>query len=113
MAEATVHAAEKAASGVKELAQQSFRLALDIDIKAPVVIVPQSSTSTNVLVADLGLINIKNQFSIVTTKIRSSLPPVIDCMMVKLSDLKLYRSVAKQSAFTAVNFFFMLTHFSL
>ncbi|KAM3940361.1 intermembrane lipid transfer protein VPS13A [Leptodactylus fuscus] len=93
LTEATVHAAEKAASGVKELAQHSFRLALDINIKAPVVIVPQSSTSTNVLVADLGLINIKNNFSIVTPKLRSNLPPVIDCMIVKLSDLKLYRTV--------------------
>ncbi|XP_056379493.1 intermembrane lipid transfer protein VPS13A isoform X1 [Hyla sarda] len=93
LTEATVHAAEKAASGVKELAQHSFRLSLDINIKAPVVIVPQSSTSTNVLVADLGLINIKNNFSIVTPRIRSSLPPVVDCIMVKLSDLKLYRTL--------------------
>ncbi|XP_073399904.1 intermembrane lipid transfer protein VPS13A [Dendrobates tinctorius] len=93
LAEATVHAAEKAASGVKEMTQHSFRLALDINIKAPVVIVPQSSTSRNVLVADLGLINIKNRFSIITPKLRSNLPPVIDCMMVKLSDLKLYRTV--------------------
>ncbi|XP_075684410.1 intermembrane lipid transfer protein VPS13A [Rhinoderma darwinii] len=93
LTEATVLAAEKAASGVKELAQHSFRLALDINVKAPVVIVPQSSTSTNVLVADFGFINIKNHFSIVTLKSRSNLPPVIDCMMVKLSDLKLYRTV--------------------
>ncbi|XP_063769904.1 intermembrane lipid transfer protein VPS13A [Pseudophryne corroboree] len=93
LTEATLLAAEKAASGVKELAQRSFRLALDINIKAPVVIVPQSSTSTNVLVADLGLINIKNQFSIVTSKPSGNLPPVIDCITVKLSDLKLYRTV--------------------
>ncbi|KAM4808096.1 intermembrane lipid transfer protein VPS13A [Rhinophrynus dorsalis] len=92
LTEATVHAAEIAASGVKELAQHSFRLALDINIKAPVVIVPQSSTSSNVLVADLGLINIKNQFSIVSTKIGGNLPPVIESMTVKLSELKLYRT---------------------
>ncbi|KAM9329208.1 intermembrane lipid transfer protein VPS13A [Gastrophryne carolinensis] len=92
LTDATVHAAEKAASGVKELAQQSFRLALDINIKAPVVIIPQSSRSSNVLVADLGHINVKNQFLMVTPKKRSSLPPVIDCMTVKLSDLKLYRA---------------------
>ncbi|XP_075067122.1 intermembrane lipid transfer protein VPS13A isoform X2 [Mixophyes fleayi] len=98
LTEATVLAAEKAASGVKELAQRSFRLALDINIKAPVVIVPQSSTSTNVLVADLGLINIKNQFSIVTSKPCSNLPPVIDCITVTLSDLKLYRTVHEKGA---------------
>ncbi|XP_066460243.1 intermembrane lipid transfer protein VPS13A [Eleutherodactylus coqui] len=93
LTEATVLAAEKAASEMKELTRHSFRLALDINIKAPVVIVPQSSTSTNVLVADLGLINIRNHFTIVTPKGSSDIPPVMDCMMVKLSDLKLYRTV--------------------
>ncbi|KAG8455268.1 hypothetical protein GDO86_001462, partial [Hymenochirus boettgeri] len=91
LAEATVHAAEKAASGVKELAQHSFRLALDINVKAPVIIVPQSCSSSQVLVADLGLITVKNQFSIVTPK-SYNLPPVVDSMTVKLSELKLYRT---------------------
>ncbi|XP_077331018.1 intermembrane lipid transfer protein VPS13A isoform X1 [Lithobates pipiens] len=98
LTDATVHAAEKAASGVKELAQQSFRLHLDINIKAPVVIVPQSSTSSDVLVADLGLITVKNTFSLVTPKIRSNLPPVVDCMTVKLSNLKLYRTVYEKGS---------------
>lgn len=98
LTDATVHAAEKAASGVKELAQQSFRLALDINIKAPVVIVPQSSTSSDVLVADLGLITVKNTFSLVTCKSQSNLPPVIDCMTVKLSNLKLYRTVFEKGS---------------
>ncbi|KAM8960573.1 intermembrane lipid transfer protein VPS13A [Pelodytes ibericus] len=95
LAEATVHAAEKAATGVKELAQHSYRLALDINVKAPVVLVPQSSTSSNVLVADFGLITVKNQFFIVTPKSRCNLPPVIDSMTVKLSELKLYRTVCE------------------
>ncbi|CAH2294187.1 vacuolar sorting-associated 13A isoform X1 [Pelobates cultripes] len=96
LAEATVHAAEKAATGVKELAQHSYRMSLDIKFKAPVVIVPQSSTSSNLLVADLGLITVKNQFFIVTPKTRCSLPPVIDAMTVKLSELKLYRAVCEK-----------------
>ncbi|NXA51596.1 VP13A protein, partial [Nothocercus julius] len=90
--EATVQAAEKAATGVKELAERSSRLALDINIKAPVVIVPQSAMSANVLVADLGLITVKNRFVIAKTKTRYTLPPVIDSMTVRLSELKLYRS---------------------
>uniref|UniRef100_A0A8C4VB39 Vacuolar protein sorting 13 homolog A n=1 Tax=Falco tinnunculus TaxID=100819 RepID=A0A8C4VB39_FALTI len=92
LTEATVQAAEKAATGVKELAERSSRLALDINIKAPVVIVPQSAMSANVLVADLGLITVKNQFFIAKTKTRYNLPPVVDSMTVKLSELKLYRS---------------------
>ncbi|NXB93684.1 VP13A protein, partial [Vidua chalybeata] len=98
LTEATVRTAEKAATGVKELAERSSRLALDINIKAPVVIIPQSAMSANVLVADLGLITVKNQFFIAKTKTRCSLPPVIDSMTVKLSELKLYRSYYEQDA---------------
>ncbi|NWV17170.1 VP13A protein, partial [Origma solitaria] len=98
LTEATVQAAEKAATGVKVLAERSSRLALDINIKAPVVIVPQSAMSANVLVADLGLITVKNQFFIAKTKTRYNLPPVIDSMTVKLSELKLYRSCYEQDS---------------
>lgn len=55
------------------------------------MIIPQSAMSANVLVADLGLITVKNQFFIAKTKTRCTLPPVIDSMTVKLSELKLYR----------------------
>ncbi|NXA14439.1 VP13A protein, partial [Sapayoa aenigma] len=95
LTEATVQVAEKAATGVKE---RSTRLALDINIKAPVVIVPQSAMSANVLVADLGLITVKNKFFIAKTKTRYNLPPVIDSMTVKLSELKLYRSYYEQGS---------------
>lgn len=89
--EATVQAAEKAATGVKELAQRCSRMALDVNIKAPVVIVPQSAVSTNVLVADFGRITVRNKFFIAKTKLRCALPPVVDSMTVNLSELKLYR----------------------
>uniref|UniRef100_A0A8C3VHC8 Vacuolar protein sorting 13 homolog A n=1 Tax=Catharus ustulatus TaxID=91951 RepID=A0A8C3VHC8_CATUS len=98
LTEATVRTAEKAATGVKGLAERSSRLALDINIKAPVVIIPQSAMSANVLVADLGLITVKNQFFIAKTKTRCSVPPVIDSMTVKLSELKLYRSYYEQDS---------------
>ncbi|XP_060618149.2 intermembrane lipid transfer protein VPS13A isoform X1 [Anolis sagrei] len=90
--EATVQAAEKAATGVMELAEQSSRMALDIKIKAPVLIIPQSSVSPDVLVADFGLITIKNDFLFVKTKLRCSVPPILDNIHVKLSELKVYRS---------------------
>ncbi|XP_051657265.1 intermembrane lipid transfer protein VPS13A isoform X1 [Manacus candei] len=95
LTEATVQAAEKAATGVKE---RSSRLALDINIKAPVVIIPQSAMSENVLVADLGLITVKNRFFIAKTRMCYNLPPVIDSMTVKLSELKLYRSCYEQGS---------------
>ncbi|XP_074956200.1 intermembrane lipid transfer protein VPS13C isoform X1 [Phalacrocorax aristotelis] len=88
---ATVQAAEKAATSVKDLAQRSFRLAMHIHLKAPVIVIPQSSVSTNAIIMDLGLIKIQNQFSLVSSE-GSSLPPVIDKMDVQLTKLKLSRA---------------------
>ncbi|KAM8804771.1 intermembrane lipid transfer protein VPS13C [Eudromia elegans] len=88
---ATVQAAEKAATSVKDLAQRSFRLSMDIHLKAPVIVIPQSSVSLNAIIIDLGLIKVQNQFSLVSAE-GSSLPPVIDRMDVQLTQLKLSRA---------------------
>ncbi|KAM6308390.1 intermembrane lipid transfer protein VPS13C isoform 2-T2 [Aegotheles albertisi] len=88
---ATVQAAEKAATSVKDLAQRSFRLAMDIHLKAPVIVIPQSSVAPSAIVIDLGLIKVQNQFSLVSPE-GSSLPPVIDKMDVQLTQLKLSRT---------------------
>lgn len=90
LAEATVQAAGMAATGVKELAQRSSRMALDVNIKAPVVFIPQSPVSENVFVADFGLITMTNKFYIIESK--SKLPPIIDLITIKLSEMRLYRT---------------------
>lgn len=79
-----------AASSMKDFAKKSFRLLMDINLKAPVIVVPESSTSCNALVADLGLIRVQNEFKLVSSD-ESSLPPVIDNMDVQLTHLKLSR----------------------
>ncbi|KAM5300320.1 intermembrane lipid transfer protein VPS13A isoform 2-T2 [Ctenodactylus gundi] len=91
LAEATVQAAEMAATGVKELARRSSRLALDVNIKAPVVVIPQSPVSENIFVVDFGLITMTNKF-IMVTESQSNPPPVIDLITIKLSEMRLYRS---------------------
>lgn len=87
----TVQAAEKAATGVMELAERSTRISLDVDFKAPLVFLPQSSSSTNVTVADLGMVTVKNCFALVDSQTHVKIPPIIDTMTVGLSDLKMYR----------------------
>ncbi|TRY56689.1 hypothetical protein DNTS_012966 [Danionella cerebrum] len=87
---ATAQAAEKAASSVRDFAQKSFRLAMDIRLKAPLIIIPQSSTSHNAVEADLGLITVRNSFSLLPVEGRP-LPAVIDNMDVELTQLKLSR----------------------
>ncbi|VCX31363.1 unnamed protein product, partial [Gulo gulo] len=89
---ATAQAAEKAARSVKDLAQRSFRVSISIDLKAPVIVIPQSSVSTNAVVVDLGLIRVQNQFSLVSGEDYLN-PPVIDRMDVQLTKLKLSRTV--------------------
>uniref|UniRef100_A0A8C2WAR4 Vacuolar protein sorting 13 homolog A n=1 Tax=Cyclopterus lumpus TaxID=8103 RepID=A0A8C2WAR4_CYCLU len=92
LAEVTVQAAEKAASGVKELAERSSRIALNVHFNAPVIFLPQSSSSSNVIVADLGLLSVKNCFAKQPFKSDAKIPPVVDVMIVRLTDLKMYRS---------------------
>ncbi|KAH0512058.1 Vacuolar protein sorting-associated protein 13C [Microtus ochrogaster] len=89
---ATVQAAERAASSVKDLAQKSFRLLMDINLKAPVITIPQSSVSPNAVIADLGLIRVENKFSLVPVE-HYSLPPVAENMSIQLTQLKLSRTV--------------------
>ncbi|XP_031245704.1 vacuolar protein sorting-associated protein 13A isoform X2 [Mastomys coucha] len=101
LAEATVQAAEMAADGVKQLAQRSSRFALDVNIKAPVVLIPQSPVSQNVFVADFGLITMKNIF-VTVTETQSTIPPVIDLITIKLSKMRLYRSQFMNDAYQEV-----------
>uniref|UniRef100_A0A8C2BZK7 Vacuolar protein sorting 13 homolog A n=1 Tax=Cyprinus carpio TaxID=7962 RepID=A0A8C2BZK7_CYPCA len=103
LAEVTAQAAEKAASGVLELAERSTRISLDVDIKAPVVFLPQSSVSNNVIVADLGLVTVKNHFEMVSSPAHNKIPPVMDIMAVGLSDLKMYRLVCELQLLKPVN----------
>lgn len=89
---ATAQAAEKAASSVRDFAQKSFRLSMDINLKAPLIIVPQSSVSRNALVMDLGLIKVGNSFSLLPID-GCPLPAIIDNLDIQLSQLKLSRLV--------------------
>lgn len=99
LAEVTVQAAEKAASGVKELAERSTRISLNVHFNAPIIFLPQSSSSNNVIVADLGRISVKNSFATQPFKSDAEIPPVVDIMKVKLTDLKMYRTTYKNDKF--------------
>uniref|UniRef100_A0A674A7F7 Vacuolar protein sorting 13 homolog A n=1 Tax=Salmo trutta TaxID=8032 RepID=A0A674A7F7_SALTR len=99
LAEVTVQAAEKAATGVMELAERSTRISLNVDFKAPLVFLPQSSSSTNVTVADLGMVTVKNCFALVDSQTHVKIPPIIDTMTVGLSDLKMYRTTFEKGRF--------------
>ncbi|MCJ8738024.1 hypothetical protein PDJAM_G00030860 [Pangasius djambal] len=94
---ATAQAAEKAAASVKDFALKSFRLSVDIKLKAPLIIIPQSSMSQNAFVVDLGLITMSNTFSLTPAK-GFPLPAVVETIDVKLTHLKLLRTVLRHEA---------------
>uniref|UniRef100_A0A3B3DS88 Vacuolar protein sorting 13 homolog C n=1 Tax=Oryzias melastigma TaxID=30732 RepID=A0A3B3DS88_ORYME len=85
---ATAQAAEKAASSVRDFAQKSFRLSMDIQLKAPLIIIPQSSKSQNAMVVDLGLITVANAFTLLPDQ-GLPVPAVVEKMDVQLTQLKL------------------------
>ncbi|KAM8974085.1 intermembrane lipid transfer protein VPS13C isoform 2-T2 [Pelodytes ibericus] len=97
LSSATAQAAEMAASSMKDFAQKSFRLYMDVDLKAPVIIIPQSSISTNAIIADLGLIKVQNTFSLVPG-VDCPLPPVIDNMEIQLTKLQLSRTILQSGS---------------
>ncbi|XP_063799608.1 intermembrane lipid transfer protein VPS13D isoform X1 [Pseudophryne corroboree] len=47
---------------VRDQAQQASRVLLDIEAGAPVLLIPESSRSNNLLVANLGKLKVKNRF---------------------------------------------------
>ncbi|KAG7264761.1 hypothetical protein CRUP_015202 [Coryphaenoides rupestris] len=74
---------------------------MDVKLKAPLIIIPQSSVSHNAFVVDLGLITVGNSFSLVPTEGHLPLPAVLEKMDVRLTHLKLSRTTLKQDSLQA------------
>jgi vacuolar protein sorting-associated protein 13A/C len=92
IADASNAAAEKTVEAAQEVGKKAPRIKLDINLKAPVIIVPQKSTSDNALVVDLGHLSVKNKFTIpAQKKTNDGMPAVLDHMVVQLQELKLSR----------------------
>ncbi|VDP14306.1 unnamed protein product [Heligmosomoides polygyrus] len=82
---AATEKAQEAAANVKQLlAESPPRIQLDVELEAPVIIVPQLSSSHNVVVLVLGKLVVKNHFS--GDKKNGKL--ILDRMEVKLMDVK-------------------------
>lgn len=63
---------------------------MDIQLKAPLIIIPQSSKSQNAMVVDLGLITVANAFTLLPDQ-GLPVPAVVEKMDVQLTQLKLCR----------------------
>ena len=76
---------------VGDMSERADRIALDVSIKAPIIVVPKSSTSDKALVADLGLLRVQNSFSMAEGTAGQETPAVLDTMKITLEKLQLCR----------------------
>ncbi|XP_049842368.1 LOW QUALITY PROTEIN: intermembrane lipid transfer protein Vps13-like [Schistocerca gregaria] len=90
-----IDAAHDAAEAAKQNVQQAYtkavRISLDIDLQAPIVIVPTNSKSADAIMLDFGKLSIKNKFHNITTEDKSGHVAVIDDIRLGLVDLKVAR----------------------
>ncbi|CDS40179.1 Vacuolar protein sorting associated protein 13A [Echinococcus multilocularis] len=104
--DATEYAIEKASevtgaakTQIQEVVNQPLppRLALSVNVEAPVIYMPQNSTSRTALVFDLGRISIKNHFEVIPKPVLSKNDPInmlmMDCMSVRLEDFKMSAAI--------------------
>ncbi|XP_071787909.1 intermembrane lipid transfer protein VPS13A-like isoform X9 [Asterias amurensis] len=92
-AEASANAALAAKKTAENMQERCIRIALDVVIKAPLIIIPKSSTSDMALVADLGQLLVQNSFSMAAGTESMELPAVLEAMQVALQSIQLSRAV--------------------
>lgn len=83
-------AAEYSKDVAQKLQERAPRVSLNVKMKAPVIIVPQNSKSSNALVADFGSLSVGNSFSKAGESEKKT-PYVLDKMVVELTSLKMSR----------------------
>lgn len=74
--------------------QDGRRLKLDVEIDAPVIIIPVSSQSNEALVVDLGELNLSNTFHQYTVEgpgLDAEKLPIYEKISVVLKKLQIYR----------------------
>lgn len=90
-----IDAAHDAAEAAKQNVQQAYteavRISLDIDLQAPIVIVPTNSKSSDAIMLDFGKLTIKNKFHNIPTEDKAGHVAVIDDIRLGLVDLKVAR----------------------
>jgi len=87
---------DKVAVAAQGLSQKASRISVDIKMKAPIIIVPQNSHSTNAIVIDLGKLEIKNVFKVGGKSDSQGLPAMLDQMSIELTLLRVYRLVSSR-----------------
>jgi len=85
--------ADRATAAAQDITSSASRVSLQVKLKAPVIIIPQNSQSSNAVVVDLGQLNVSNALQLTGAGQKSAdgLPPLLDLMKVELDKLMLSR----------------------
>ncbi|XP_049821668.1 intermembrane lipid transfer protein Vps13-like isoform X2 [Aethina tumida] len=82
-------AAQNAKENMKSAYESAVKISLEVNLKAPIILVPVDSKSFEVLYIDLGEIALTNKFTVLAEKNSVGNPAVIDELSAKLSNLKI------------------------
>ncbi|XP_064645587.1 intermembrane lipid transfer protein VPS13C-like isoform X5 [Lineus longissimus] len=93
IAEASDKLAETAQEQAKNLHEKAMRIGLDVTMKAPVILMPQNSTSAEVLCIDFGVLTLNNTFAVAGRNPSNNSPAILDKMRIELTELKVLRAV--------------------
>lgn len=85
-------AAQAGMEAVQSLQETATRLGLQVQMKAPVIIIPQNSTSLNTMLVDLGHLSVTNKFHLAGKSSPSGVPAVLEEMRIVLTSTKLSRA---------------------
>lgn len=93
MKQASDAMAEITQDAVQNFQEKSPRISLKVNMHAPIIFMPQSSKSYNVLMVDLGRLEVNNAFEKPGQRSSSGVPAVLEKMNVTLTQVKITRSV--------------------
>nr|XP_045626468.1 vacuolar protein sorting-associated protein 13C-like isoform X1 [Procambarus clarkii] len=91
VASASVAAAAAAQATLHEAYKQCSRISLSLTLRAPLILIPQDSSSLSGLMADLGQITINNKFEMGQERNELGYPAIYDMINLELHNVKLSR----------------------
>jgi vacuolar protein sorting-associated protein 13A/C len=93
MIDASASVADQAVDVAHDMSTRAFKLSLDVRVKAPVLVIPESSTSNLAIVLDLGQLSVKNKFERPEGGMKSpdGQPAVIDELTADLANCVICR----------------------
>lgn len=89
--EASAAAADAAKQNMKDAYVKATKISLNVDLRAPDIIVPVDSMSYHAIEVDLGQLSITNSFIILDIKNEMGHSAVVDEMKMKLTNMKVQR----------------------